>query len=227
MKTYEQAVDAAGKALSACNTIPAHVQAHWSSLEWLCYQKPLVTAFAERSRNPGEETINLYPDLLRLQDARPVLLEQFGLVLYEKCGQQAAQLWEQKLALPSDEQIAAVQLRLGHGFGTYRELVESFKTTMDRLVALHIANALNASGVSAANAREVKIREWGATAEYANSQRPHSLIPVLSAYAPRRLADSFGLAFADHVLNRLTTVREGSVREATRGLVLGILELAR
>ena len=227
MTTYQQAVDDTGKALSECPTCPAHVGSHWRATEWLCYQKPLVTAFAERSRTLGEAKINLYPDLLKLKDVRPAVLEQFGLVLYEKCGQRAAQLWEQKLALPSDDQIAAVQLRLGHGFPTYRKLVESFQTAMDRLVALNIANALNASGVSATNAREIKIREWGATAEYANGQRPHSLIPLLSAYAPRRLSDSFGMAFADHVLNRLSTVREGSVRESVRGLLLGILELAR
>lgn len=227
MMTYQQAVDDTGKALSECSVIPAHVHAHWRSMEWLCYQKPLVTAFAERSRTPGEEKINLYPDLLKLKDPRPVLLEQFGQVLYEKCGQKAACLWEQKLALPSDEQVAAVQLRLGHGFATYRELVESFKTAMDRLVALNFCNALNASGVSAANAREVKLKEWGATSEYANGQRPHSLIPLLSAYAPRRLGESFGLTVADQVLNKLSTVREGSVRESVRGLTLGILELAR
>lgn len=227
MTTYQQVVEDAGQALSECQHCPPHVLAHWRTMDWLCYQKPLVTAFAERSRTLGEEKINLYPDLLKLKDARPILLEQFGLVLYEKCGQQAAALWEQKLALPSDEQIAAVQLRLGHGFATYRELVESFKTAMDRLVALHVVNALNASGVSAANAREVKLKEWGATSEYAAGQRPHTLIPLLSAYAPRRLADSFGLALADHVLNKLSTVREGSVRESVRGLMLGILELAR
>jgi hypothetical protein len=98
---------------------------------------------------------------------------------------------------------------------------------MDRLVALNITNALLANGVGYSSSNGVNIRTWGATEEYCNRKRFHSIIPLVSAYSTRDVLNCYGCAFGEMLVNKLLTVQESSTAAALEAIIRSIAELAK
>jgi hypothetical protein len=176
----------------------------------------------------GTNRINLYPSLIsKPKDfAAFVVIKEFGRLLFSKASEAVKRRWVYKLALPTDAQIQAVQGKLNPQYTSYRAMVESFATAMDRYVALNVANALIANGVPYAQSQNVKIQQWGPTQEYCNRRRYHMLIPLVSAYGSKDIYDDFGCALADWVMG-MNGVTESSVAEALHELIKDIAEAAR
>jgi hypothetical protein len=233
MQTFKQIVSSASKLLL---THPVGQQPHitglWNKVEFQVNEQAQTENDA--TVNPAKDAIALYPVLLKRSppQADTTILREFGKLLFRKAGDRNRIRWEKKLALPTEKQITAVQEKLAsQDFRaqntTYRELVESFSTAMDRLVALNITNALLANGMPFSSSVGVNIKQWGPVAEYTNGKKFHSMIPFTSAYAPRDVHVDFGVAFAEMIINKMRSIREGSTARALTGLITEICEEAR
>jgi hypothetical protein len=205
----------------------AHILRFWADIKWSKFDSQRVTTDAEMARD-GTNRINLYPSLIsKPKDfAAFVVIKEFGRLLFSKASEAVKRRWVYKLALPTDAQIQAVQGKLNPQYTSYRAMVESFATAMDRYVALNVANALIANGVPYAQSQNVKIQQWGPTQEYCNRRRYHMLIPLVSAYGSKDIYDDFGCALADWVMG-MNGVTESSVAEALHELIKDIAEAAR
>jgi hypothetical protein len=196
----------------------------WSEVTWNKMEDQRVATDAEVARD-GSQRVMLYPSLLQKskQIGCYLLIREFGHLIYTKAPESLKRRWTHKLCLPSSPQIDAVQRKLTPEFKSYRSMVESFKTAMDRYVALNLANALIAKGVPYAQVQNVNLRNWGATQEYANRRRYHVLIPLVSAYSSKDIFEDFGAALADWLCGT-NGITESSVAEATHGIIKDILE---
>jgi len=201
-----------------------HVQRMWSEVTWNKMDDQRVATDAEVARD-GSQRVMLYPSLLQKskQLGCYMLIREFGHLVYAKAPESLKRRWTHKLCLPSSTQIDAVQRKLTPEFKSYRSMVESFKTAMDRYVALNLANALIAKGVPYGQVQNVNLRQWGATQEYANRRRYHVLIPLVSAYSSKDIFEDFGSALADWLCGT-NGITESSVAEATHGIIKDILE---
>jgi hypothetical protein len=233
MQTFKQIVNSASKLLLASPTgQKPHIAALWNRVDFRVNEEKQTENDA--SVHPTDEAISLYPALLQKTpaQAQSIVLREFGKLILRMSGDHCQARWDKKLVLPGEKQIAAVQEKLGsEDFRkqnkTYRELVETFNTAMDRLVALNITNALLANGMPFPSSNGVKITEWGPTSQYCNFRKYHSIIPFTSAYAPREVHQDFGDAFAEMVINKMRAVREGSTARVLTGLIGEICDAAR
>ncbi len=204
-----------------------HLLRAWSDMAWNKVEDQRVSTDAESARD-GSSRITLYPSLLKKPRKLAVylILKEFGHILYAKASEQVKRRWIYKLGLPAQGQLTAVQGKLTPQFQSYRDLVESFTTAMDRYVALNIANALIANGVPYSQSQDIKLKDWGPTQEYCNRRRYHVLIPLVSAYASKELFEDFGTAFADWV-SGMCGITESSVAEATHEIIRDMVETLR
>lgn len=218
MSQYSQSLQHAEEALkrSQLGAMP-HVLQAWKSISWK--ENAADAGVVAAQMLASGEGIALFPALLRL-NARAqssALIKEFGLFLYKKCPASGKTVWEKKLCLPEGAQMQAFQGKLqSPDFATYRELTESFCTAMDRLVAINLSNALLCNHVPRDQSRNLNIFTWGATADYANLRRNHSILPLVSAYGNRDVLNCPGSALADLIVNELKSLRETSVAEAFR-----------
>lgn len=205
----------------------SHLRAIWNAgSTWVQHSTQLINADAELTRDGAK--INLYPSLIGCQTYQHELVREFGLLVLNRGGKTAADLWAARATKAEPGAIAAFQHKLAStAFGTYRAIVDDFKTAVDRFVALNLANALIANHVPIKDAAKIDVSMWGATCEYATGRRLHPLDALLGAYCPARMTACFGETFADTVLNELRSVRESSTAAELRKLVESIVELAR
>jgi hypothetical protein len=233
MQTFKQIVkSASGLLLAHPVGQQTHVKNLWNKIEFQVNNERKTENDA--SLSPSKDIIALYPALLDKApaEADSIVLREFGLLLLRKAGAHSQERWEKKLTLPRESQIAAVQGRFQDAAiraanRTYRDVVETFTTAMDRLVAVNVSNALLANGVGFTSAQGIDIKVYGATAEYSCGKKYHSLIPFTSAYAPREVHNCFGCAFAEMVVNKMRSIRESSTAKALEGLIREIIEQAR
>jgi hypothetical protein len=233
MQTFKQIVNSASKLLLTSPTgQKPHIAALWNRVEFRVNEQKQTENDA--SVHPKDDAISLYPALLQKTPAQAdsIVLREFGKLILRMAGSHCQARWDKKLVLPGEKQISAVQEKLSdESFrtqnSTYRELVESFATAMDRLVALNITNALLANGMPFSSSVGVKITEWGPTSEYASMRKYHSIIPFTSAYAPREVHVDFGNAFAEMIINKMRAVRESSTGRVLTGLIGEIVDHAR
>lgn len=225
---YYSAINTAGDKLKEGPTASmTHIQRRWDEVVWNQVEDQRVSTDAEMARD-GSDRISVYPSINQKSQelAEFTLIREFGHLLYSKAPDSLKRRWDLKLSLPSSAQIDAVQRKLTPEFKSYRDMVTSFKTAMDRYVALNIANALIAKGVPYAQVQNVNICEWGATQEYANRRRYHVMIPMVSAYSSKEIYEDFGAALADWICGT-NGITESSVAEATHDLLRDILEQLR
>jgi hypothetical protein len=224
---YDVIINEAGALLKDGPITSAHLLRAWQDVRWVKCADQKIAADAEVARD-GSGRISLYPSLAQKSRkyAVYVLLREFGHLLYGKASDPVKRRWMYKLALPSSGQVDAVQGKLNPTFTSYRDMVESFTTALDRYVALNIANALIANGVPYAQSQNVKLKEWGPTQEYCNRRRYHVLIPLVSAYASKEIFEDFGAAFADWVTG-MCGITESSVADATHEIIREMVEAMR
>ncbi len=230
MADYQQPIDRAGDLLKSSDLgrMP-HVLAAWHAIDWNKSDDQNAPADAQVSvTNPG--SISLFPALLKKPEKaqNTAILREFGISVYAQGSEKAKNRWELKLCLPDRDQIEAFVGKLNSDdFETYRSIVESFKTALDRLVALNLANALLANHVPRAQAREVNVYQWGSTAEYANLKRFHSIKPLVFAYTQRETAGCPGQALAEMLVSDMRNVRESSVAAALKKVIVELFRTCR
>lgn len=227
----QEQVDNIVSLLDRCSiTSQSHIKAHWRDVEVRCKSKDWDTETARLCIEGGvKPVIYVYPvvDTFTPEHQAFSVLREFGDYLLTKAPKEMEVEWRQKLVLPTTEQINAFQQRLNQGFNSYQEVVDSLKSPVDRLVALHLSNAMMYNGQAFAGASNVNVREWGPTKEFATLTRYYSLAPLTSAYCPRDVHKDFGTAFASCVVYDLKTVLHSDVRFALRGLIDRIVAAAR
>lgn len=232
MGTHREIVQAAGKKIDEHEVGKlAHLVDYWSKMQWIEHADQTLQTDAELSRT-HEPFVNLYPSLQRAADPVRLVLIEFGIFLLHKGGQRAGAIWKNKLLAPTKEHIKTCATRLAdpsirQQLQTYEAFVQSYPEkghAVARLVALHLCNALKHHNIAFPDSIGVDIYTWGPTAEFANGQKYFSLTPLLSAYAPRRINDCFGCAFADLVLTNLSTVIESSVQYALKSVMLNVIQ---
>lgn len=207
----------------------SNLRALWNKIEWEFYDKEHSSA-VELDRSGGL-AIHVYVPTLRRLEVREqdyAILREFGNAILRKSTPDARQRWERKLALPTKEQLDNFQRVISSkDFKKYDDIVQEFSGPIDRLVAINLVNAFVANCTSVSQLKNLDIRVWGPTRQYASGQRYHSLIPIISPYTPSHIFANFGEAFADGLVWNYRFVRHTNVAQALRSLLLDIAKTVR
>jgi hypothetical protein len=126
-------------------------------------------------------------------------------------------LWNKKYTPANRSTIDRIQhLLKTKKYNRYMDLVDDFDNPNERLVAIHVANALIVNKYPAKLTGELDIREHPATKDFCKGSRPYSLIPLISAYAREADYEDYAETFRAFVESngKLTQLRDASVREA-------------
>lgn len=231
VKTYRRIVQLAGDALKRHDFGGIDtVRQLWDTVEWQEVPRQYGDRDAELTQSETP-VVRLYPLLFRIRQPEAAVLREFGEIIIAKGGQRARYLWSHKLDLPTREQIASVHAKLSdpnlrRTCKSYEQVMRSYPETgsaVDRLVFIHIANALLANNIPYADSVGVDIRNPGPCAEYAAQKRYHSLIPLVSYYCPKDVYEKFGVAFAETVLHDLGCCLETSTAEGLRRIVQNVV----
>lgn len=237
MATYREIVSETGR-LIAASELTDLLRPLWKSIEWVAHQESHAKAQAALSlalsNGSGEATINLYPALMESPEAGKQVLREFGKLILLRSGEKGKSIWEKKLDVPTPEQIQIAAAKLADS--SVRQRCKRYKDVLDtypdrggstnRLVFVHVANALLSNNISYADSVGVDINTWGPTTEYCRRKKYHSLIPLVSAYSPPEVYADFGIAFATLIIDNLSAVRDRSVGFALRGIIQRIAKLA-
>lgn len=203
----------------------------WEQVEWLVVSGGDTRSDAQYVTNRTEPSIVLYPALAQSKEPVYAILREFGLLVQAKGGPRAATIWDQKLDLPTPDDIATAKRMLTRQpedkpAALYRDLLKRYPekgSAVSRLVFINVVNALLANNIPYRDSQGVDIQTWGATVEYCGFKRYHSLIPLTSAYCPPEVHRCFGCAFARYVLDDLACCTESSVAAALRRIVLNVV----
>lgn len=147
------------------------------------------------------------------------LVQAFGDLIFEKARPDVKEIWLRKLTLAKPEIAKAFNDKLARGnFSSYQSLVESFSGSIERLVAVHVANALIGTGVSIKDANNLDVTTWPVTAEFASGRKPYSLIPLLGAYCDGEQLSSYGVAFR-HLVSGTLKCSRSDVGQELKALI--------
>ena len=174
--------------------------------------------------------VHIYPVLIQKTsfDAVKAILFELGDFLLSQSGEHTQALWEKRFVRARLDQVNLFQGKLSSGdYLTFQSIVQSIKRATDRLVAIHLSNGLLSNGQTAISSRNINVLQWGTTSEFATGQKPYSLIPLVSVYAPAGIYQHFNAAFADNILSNLSSVAETSVRSAYQSLIHKVTETFR
>lgn len=208
------------------------VQHLWDEIEWLEVSGgDDSSSDAQYTSNGGTPGIALFPGLKTTKDPVAAVLREFGLLIQDTGGPRAATIWDQKLDLPTAQDIDTARRMLTRQpedkpAALYRDILSRYPeqgSAVPRLVFINIANALLSNNIPYRDSQGVDILTWGATTQYCSFKRYHSLIPLTSAYCPPEVHRCFGCAFARYVLDDLSCCTESSVAAALRRVILNIV----
>jgi hypothetical protein len=174
----------------------------------------------------GGDSINIFKTFSSDPKGHEGLLEALGELTLLKAGDLGKQVWERKLVFAAPETANDFDHKLKSGnFSLFKSLVESFDGAVQRLEALHYANALISNGVAIGDAKNLNIFEWSATKDMAGGKVPYSLVPLVSAYCDSDQWKSFPKAFAAYVLGTLACGRN-DVKGKFEEVIKSVIELA-
>lgn len=231
---FQQAVHDTGELLKAHEIYTdAVIHDLWNNMRWVEHSIRHGETTAARDQR-GSNTIHLYPALFNDPRAAQSILREFALYVQSKGGDRAIDIWSKKLDVPRDDHIGQFVRALKSDENrarchTYKEILDTYPQkghSVERLVAINLANALLANNIPYPDSVGVDIYSWGPTAEYANGKKYHSLIPLTSAYAPQDINNCFGCAFALLVVNNLGHVRDNSVAYAMKSIMRNVIKRA-
>ena len=219
-----------GEVLANCReTNSSHVKSLWASVELVKLDTDWFDEDVRLSNADGSNKLYIRPvvDGFAEDYQNYVILREFGLAVQAKASKTALDMWNRKLVIPSAAAIDTFQSRLKEKLPDYNALVDTFNTTTDRMVAIHIANALEANGQTIGDSANLDLKNWGPTMEFANCRRYYSITDLVNAYAPRSIATSFPSAFAATAVYGLSSVLRTEVSIELKGLVRVVVESAR
>ena len=164
----------------------------------------------------GEKKINIYKNILSTEGHKGpeelILIEFFKFVEFE-LADDIKRRFEYKFVLPPAQTIKEFtdRLRLGT-YKSYKQIVEDTEGAVPRLTVIHLVNALLLNQYPISEARDLDVTTWNSTKDFASRKRYMSLTPLVSAYSPRELYESFPVAAAAYLENELSDVRESTTR---------------
>jgi hypothetical protein len=130
------------------------------------------------------------------------------------------EVWNRKLVLDNSGVGEQFNKKLQSGqFSTYKSLVESFSGAVERLVALHLSNALIYNRVPCKDAQQVNVLEWPCTCDLATGKEPYSILPLLGAYCERNCWESFPESFACYAMNSVKCGRADVAKKLAEVIV--------
>lgn len=203
----------------------------WNSVQWVSCRNQVGTTEAERCRETGE-SIRLYPKLQESPTAAKAVLREFGLLALDKTGNAGQAVWTKKLHRPDPAHVTKFSTMLADAelrkqCHTYKDLLDRYPQkghSVERLVAIHLANALLANNIPYPSSQGVNIYEWGPTLAYANGKKYGSIVPLTSAYSPEDIHNCFGCAIAAWVLGEFVHVKDDSVAVALKEVILTVIQ---
>lgn len=217
-------IDAAGNQLKNSELGGlSHIITDWNAIDWK--SSNLASGSEAQVVLSRPDTIVIYPAFSKLDEtgACAALIREFGISVYTRhATKRAKKTWEEKLCLPLADQILKVQDRLKDpNLPSYRAIVESFERCLDRYVALNICNALmRPQFIPRQSALNLNIYTWGSTLDYAACSKAHRIVPFVHAYGSRPIAECPGRALAELVCHSMKSIRESSVAEAFRRVIV-------
>ena len=204
----------------------------WHTIQW--QQAPNDSGDGVALSPAAEPIVRLHPNLLQNPNAGKAVLREFGKFILRRGGDRAEIIWDKKLSVPDEEHIDEFAKKLSDPelrktCKSYEELLQSYPQrghSVERLIAVHMANALIANNIPYPDSVGVNIKTWGPTAEFANRKKYHSLVPLTSAYCPPMIHADFGTAFAELIIDNLHSVQDTSVAYALKGVIRNVLKRA-
>ena len=124
--------------------------------------------------------------------------------------------WNKKYVAASTSTIDRIQSLLRtKRYGQYRDIVEEFDSPNERLVCIHVVNALLVNKYPVKLLDQVNIKEHPATKEFATGGKLYSLIPLVSAYAREADYEDYAETFRAYVESNgsLSQLDEPSTRK--------------
>jgi len=207
------------------------VASQWNEVEFIEKQAQVARVHTEFSTDPDK--IFLYPSLktIPVREALFEIFKSFGCLLSKSFDKKKSQIWEQRLALPDDSHIGSFQDRLrslpanplpppadANEYSEYKYVVQQSKDPVERLIHIHLSNALIKNNVAPRD--PVDVRKWPATEAFAQRKRYYSLLPLTGAYCPQ--IDCFGKAFAHYAFG-FDEIYHTAMRSAMIHLVKSLL----
>lgn len=152
--------------------------------------------------NKSEDIISIYPfaagPFSRLDKVIYMALAERYWYKEMSAGQRVQ--WQKKLVYPKKSVIDRLQASFSRGGKTsFTQFVDEFKEANERLVVIHLCNALIKNSVRATNSRSINLTSHPATSSFARARTPYSLLPLISAYGGRGpSAESYETVFANY-----------------------------
>lgn len=232
MKSYRQIVKDTGSVLKEHELgKKPKVMSLWQQVQWQEVPRNEEGRIANLIPDTSSPVIALYPALLQSESPVFEVLKAFGNLILSVAGSRAAHVWEAKLCLPTPAQIEIVRGKLQdpdirRHCRRYEDILHTYPekgSAADRLVLIHITNALLANNIPFEDSEGVDIQSWGPTAEYCAFKRYHSLIPLVTHYCPPEVSEDYGMAFAHTVLSGHPPCWDSSVRTALAVLIKAVV----
>jgi hypothetical protein len=110
------------------------------------------------------------------------------------------------------------------GTTPFKAIIEKLNTAVDKLVVIHILNALTKNSVTPSQLKSIDFRKHASVSDFLSGKRPFSIKPLVSAYGGdiRRVGD-YEEAFSEYCLGRGEfKISESSTKEEFKGLFLEV-----
>jgi hypothetical protein len=192
----------------------ARLSAAKSTAKQLDIQPSAIQRVVMLGSDGGGSHIQLFKNFQGSSRAVQDLLDTYGELILMTSGEIGSIIWERKLVLADSEIACQFNDKLKSGnFSSFKSLVESFTGAVERLVAIHLSNALIHYRVSFGDTKNIDVKVWPQTEGLANGTVPYSLTPLLGAYCDPDVWRSFPVAFRNRVQGTLTSGRKDVLSE--------------
>lgn len=149
------------------------------------------------------DTVSLYPAFFSTRPDYDVY-EAFGQRHWEKNLSQQEQLqWINAMVFPSPRTLEKFVEAVKRGVTDYMQIVNSFTDPDERLVAVHLANALIKNNTTPSQAKYLDLQHYPPTADFISARTAYSARPLLQTYRPGHDSkNSYAKAFAEYCVNK-------------------------
>jgi hypothetical protein len=111
----------------------------------------------------------------------------------------------------------------------FKTVINKFNKAVDKLVVIHVLNALTQNSVTPSQLKSMDFRKHTSVSDFLNGKRPFSIKPLVSAYGGdvRRVGD-YEEAFSEYCLGRGEfKITESSTKEEFKNLFLEVSGVIR
>lgn len=148
------------------------------------------------------DTVTLYPDSFSNRPDRDVY-EAFGQRHWEQNLTPAQQQqWIDAEVYPSIGVLKMFKRMVRKGIASWDEAIAAFKDPDDKLVIIHLVNALLKNHTTPQQAKFLNLDHYPPVAQFITAQKPYSARPLLTTYrAVHDQPRSYAIAFGEFCMN--------------------------